>query len=157
MFCPDCGTENSRSQKFCVRCGTNLVVVEQARSIIQDVGVDHGSDNIQSSTVLKTVGIISALGFLFITVGTVILSLIYQGYRDGPPLGLFFALGGFASLVLIITRLLRLIDKAPIGATRFRRSSLLPLNQPHTTRSLPERDDPNYYSVTEERTRQFER
>ncbi len=30
MFCPNCGRENKREQKFCVACGTNLDVVSQA-------------------------------------------------------------------------------------------------------------------------------
>jgi hypothetical protein len=32
MFCPNCGKQNSRELKFCVSCGTNLLVVSQALS-----------------------------------------------------------------------------------------------------------------------------
>jgi hypothetical protein len=32
MFCPNCGRDNARELKFCVSCGTNLLVVSKALS-----------------------------------------------------------------------------------------------------------------------------
>ncbi len=37
MFCPNCGTDNSKGQKFCTRCGTNLLAIDRAREIITEL------------------------------------------------------------------------------------------------------------------------
>ncbi len=159
MFCPDCGTDNSRNQKYCVRCGSNLVVVDQARSIIQEVAGNNSTEKVNPSTVLKTTGIISVLGFLFILVGTIVLTLATE-HQPGPPTGLFFAFVGFTALVLIVRRILRLIEHPQQPAKSFihqimqEKKNAIPQAQ---TRSLSDAGEAPYYSVTEERTRQFER
>ena len=156
MFCPDCGTENSRGQKFCNRCGSNLVALERARSIISEVATGEVSNHIEPSTVLKITAAISILGLLIITLGTIFLSLIFQG-QHGPPPGLFFGIGGLIALVVIVKRLLRLIDTAPKKAAPGPLAQLLKQVPTPRTANLPlaEGSQP-YYSVTEERTKQFD-
>jgi len=48
MFCPNCGKDNSKEQKFCATCGTNLEAVAQALSgreedffTKMDTGIDY--------------------------------------------------------------------------------------------------------------------
>jgi zinc-ribbon domain len=155
MFCPECGTENARNQKFCTRCGTSLLAVEYARSIVSELTTGKSSNDLAASSVLKMATLISVLGFLFITLGTVFLSLIYQD-RHGPPMGLFFCMAGLVALVLIVKQILKLIDRPEKSSPR------APIQLPVTTnplasnRNLTEGNQ-TYYSVTEERTRQLEK
>lgn len=159
MYCPDCGTDNSRNQKYCVRCGSNLIVVDQARSIIQEVAGNNSTEKVNPGTVLKTAGIISGLGFLFILIGAIVLTVSTEG-QHGPPLGLLFSIAGFTALVLIVRRMLRLIENPRHPAKSFinqimqEKKNSVAQSQ---TRSLPDMGETPYYSVTEERTRQFER
>jgi hypothetical protein len=49
MFCPTCGKDNSKEQKFCASCGTNLVAVSQALSGREDdffTRMDSGIDQL---------------------------------------------------------------------------------------------------------------
>ena len=157
MFCPDCGTENSRGQKFCNRCGSNLVALERARSIISEVATGEVSNHIEPSTVLKITAAISILGLLFITLGTIFLSLIYQEHHNGPPPGLFFGLFGLIALVVIVKRLLRLIDTAPKKSAPGPLAQLLKQVPTPRTANLPlSEGSQTCYSVTEERTKQFD-
>jgi positive regulator of sigma E activity len=136
MFCPECGTENSRNQKFCTRCGTSLLAVEYARSIVSELAAGKPSNDLSASNVLKMSTIISILGLLFITLGTIFLSMIYD--HHGPPISLFFCIFGLGALVMIVRQILKLIDrseKASAPATIHLQATTNPLaNQ----RNLPE-------------------
>jgi hypothetical protein len=154
MFCPECGTENSRGLKFCTRCGTSLLAVEYARSIVTEITTGKSNNDLAASTVLRTTAFISAFGLVFITLGTIFLSLIYQD-RHGPPMSLFFCMFGLGALVLIVKQMLKLIDRPE--------KSLPPstIQLPATTNPLTQQRHLNEshqqpYSVTEERTRQLE-
>ena len=155
MFCPDCGTENSRGQKFCTRCGTSLLAVEYARSVVNELATGKPSNDLSALSVLRMATVISILGLLFITMGTIFLSLIYRDHGHGPPVGLFFCMFGLGALVLIVKQILKLIDRSekspqptaiPVQAT---------MNPLAPNRNLTEGNQ-TYYSVTEERTRQLE-
>ena len=74
MFCPDCGAENSRSQKFCTRCGTNLIDIDRAREIVSEMKANVPPPPAPPSSVLRIIALISAIGFITITSGTVALS-----------------------------------------------------------------------------------
>jgi positive regulator of sigma E activity len=153
MFCPECGTENTRSQKFCTRCGTSLLAVEYARSIVSELATGKSNNDLSASAVLKMSTLISILGLLFITLGTIFLSLIYQDRNE--PIGLFFCLFGLVALVLIVRRILKLIDrpeKSSPPATMELQATTNPLAH---QRNLTEGNQPPF-SVTEERTRQLE-
>lgn len=154
MFCPECGTENTRSQKFCTRCGTSLLAVEYARSIVSELATGKSNNDLSASAVLKMSTLISILGLLFITLGTIFLSLIYSDHH-GPPIGLFFGIGGLIALVVIIKQLLKLIhraEKSSPPATIQLQATTNPLAH---QRNLTEGNQPPF-SVTEERTRQLE-
>lgn len=155
MFCPDCGTENSKGQKFCTRCGSSLLAVEYARSVIQELATGKPGNDLSASSVLRMATVISILGLLFITMGTIFLSMIYQD-RHGPPMSLFFCMFGLGALVVIVRQILKLIDRSEKSA----KPVTMPL--PVTTNSLANHRNltegtQTYYSVTEERTRQLEK
>lgn len=160
MFCPDCGSENSRVQKFCNRCGANLQVVDQARSIISELGATGAVDGPDWATVLKLVKVISILGFIVITGGTIVLSAMQSDFGHGPPIGFFFALGGFGVLWLIIRRLLALVDrsgsKAPARVQMGGQRNTSPIPEP-APRAIQEPNTQPIYSVVEDRTKQLER
>lgn len=154
MFCPDCGTENSKGQKFCTRCGTSLLAVEYARSVVNELATSKPSNDLSASSVLRTATAISILGLLFITMGTIFLSLIYQD-RHGPPISLFFCLFGLGALVMIVKQVLKLIDRAEKSAMPAIMQLPVTTNPLANHRNLTEGTQ-TYYSVTEERTRQLE-
>lgn len=148
MYCPDCGVENTRSQKFCTRCGTNLTVIDRAREIISEVSTGTPAPQFESSSIFKTVAWISILGFLLVTIGTVIIMAIDEGRT---PIPVFFGVSGFGALVLICRQLLALIK----SSENKKRSDYLPPAIPKATnRALTEQ--PSYNSVVEETTQQFE-
>ena len=152
MFCPECGTDNARNQKFCTRCGTSLLAIEYARSIVNEMAAGKPS-HLEAATVLRTVAWISTVGLLLITLSTIFLSVIYND-RLGPPIGLFFGVSGLVALVVIIRQLLKLIarpEKQPLHTMHLQATT----NPLLTNRTLTEGNQP-YYSVTEERTRQLE-
>lgn len=154
MFCPDCGTENSRGQKFCTRCGVNLIAIDRARDFITEMATSEPAAYAEPSTILKIVALISIFGFLFITIGTALLLDLSHGYG---PIPVMFCLAGFASLVLICRYLLKMIApgtkaaKKPIAPP----SNYAPPVRGVTNRSLSEAA-PNYQSIIEDPTRQFE-
>ncbi len=154
MFCPECGTENSRNQKFCTRCGTSLLAVEYARSIVNELATGKSNNDLSATSVLKMTTVISILGLLFITLGTIFLSLIYSDH-NGPPVGLFFGIGGLIALVVIIKQLLKLIHRAEKSSTPTPMSLPVTTNPLTTNRHLTEGSQ-QPFSVTEERTRQLE-
>lgn len=154
MFCPDCGTENSKGQKFCTRCGTSLLAVEYARSVVNEISTGKSNNDLSASSVLKMATVISILGLLFITMGTIFITLI-QANRNEPT-GLFFAFAGLVSLVLIVRRILRLIDRPEKSSKPFTLPLPVKTNPLTPNPSLTEGSQ-TYYSVTEERTRHLEK
>lgn len=153
MFCPECGTENTRGQKFCTRCGTSLLAVEYARSIVSELTTGKSNNDLSATTVLRVSTLISILGLLFVTLGTIFLSMIY--HERNEPIGLIFCLFGLAALVLIVRRILGLIDrpeKTSPPATVQLQATTNPLAN---NRTLTEGSQ-HPYSVTEERTRPLE-
>ena len=156
MFCPDCGTANGKGQKFCTGCGTSLLAVEYGRTIINEMATTQPTSDLSASSVLKTTAVVSLLGLFFITVGTIIISLIYQDHH-GPPVGMFFGMAGLAALVIIVRHLLKLIDRATKPQPRSFPLSVNPTSTPTnmSNRKLTEGNQP-YYSVTEERTKELE-
>ncbi|HWQ36146.1 MAG TPA: zinc ribbon domain-containing protein [Blastocatellia bacterium] len=157
MFCPDCGTDNSRGQKFCTRCGSNLMAMERARDIVSDLSGGSGSP-VEGSTVLKVVALISIFGFLFVTLGGIFLAVIEK--PGDSPVPFFTIIGGYTAIVLICRHLLRLISPATQKSEN-RRTVMPPATASpavapgSTNRALGEGAMP-WRSVTEESTRQFE-
>lgn len=156
MFCPNCGTDNSKGQKFCTRCGTNLLAIDRAREIITEMNSTVSAPAVSPNLVFITVALLSIVGFLAITLGT------YEMMRgDGArtPLPTIFALGGFSALVLICRYLIGLIkptvkvEKPAIQAPPV--SYPPPAIQRGTTNKALHEAAP-YQSIVEDPTRQFE-
>ena len=154
MFCPGCGVNNGDDLKFCTRCGTSLLAVEYARSIVNELTTGKPGNDLSASSVLRMTTVISVLGLLFITIGTIILSLIYQ--HHGPPMGMFFCLFGLGALVLIVKQILKLIDRSEKSSQPATIQLQATTNPLANNRNLTEGNQP-HYSVTEERTRQLEK
>ncbi len=154
MFCPDCGAENSRGQKFCTRCGTNLIAIDRARDIISEVATGAPVPQINSSTILKIVALISIFGFLFLTIGTTILMGIDNGRS---PIPVIFGLTGFAAIVLICRYLLKLItpNATSVNPPSLPSSYAPPVGRGATNRALSE-SAASYQSIIEDPTKQFE-
>ena len=74
MFCPNCGTENSQAQKFCTRCGTNLLAIDRAREIITEMNNAAPAPAVSPNLVFGTVALLSVIGFLVVTLVTYELS-----------------------------------------------------------------------------------
>jgi hypothetical protein len=152
MFCPDCGAENSRSRKFCTRCGTNLIAIDRAREIVNEMKANVSAPPVEPSSILRIVALISTIGFIAITAGTVAMM------HFGGPLPLFFALGGFTALVMICYYLLQMI-KPPVRTEISRQA-------PQAESAIsgvgsatnPALGGPptQYHSIIEEPTQQFE-
>jgi hypothetical protein len=163
MYCPNCGVENAKSQKYCRRCGVSLLAADYQREFVNEVppGQSHQS---AAPAVLKVTALVSILGFLFVTAGAIILSIAQyasQDPRHGPPLGLMLAFLGYGALVLICRQLVKLAT-LPANITRAvmrPMQSAEPVYHPstlpsHTNRNLAEA--PGYRSVTEPETQQFD-
>ena len=152
MFCPDCGAENSRSQKFCTRCGTNLIVIDRAREIVSEREANVSAPPVSPSSILKIVALIGAIGFVATTAGT-------EAMMNVPgPLPIFFALGGFTALIMICRYLLQMITptvKTQMNWQAARTKSTTSGAYGATNRALGESSTP-YHSVIEEPTQQFE-
>ena len=159
MFCPDCGTANVKSQKFCTRCGANILAIDRAREMVGDVAALPTVNQPPSSTILKIVALISILGFLFITIGTIFLAWIDD---RKTPLPVTFGVAGFIALVLICRSLLRLSSRVDPVRQVIMPSYVTPVApapppvRAVTNRRLGESSSMAYDSVTEESTRQFE-
>ena len=152
MFCPDCGAENSRSQKFCTRCGTNLIAIDRAREIVSEMEANVSAPPASPSSILKIVAFISAIGFVATTAGTI------ATMHQAGPLSIFFALGGFTALVMICRYLLQMITptaKTQMNWQAARTKSTTSGAYGATNRALGESSTPNH-SVIEEPTQQFE-
>lgn len=112
MFCANCGLKNARGQRFCRRCGTNLLALDLARDFISEVAVGQSINRVEPGTILKIIALISSLGMLFVTGGVIALSQIQNSTMEGhqgPPMNLFLAVFGCGTIVLICGRLLRLL------------------------------------------------
>jgi hypothetical protein len=156
MFCPDCGTENARGQKFCTRCGNNLMALEHARTIVNEVAVTPSSP-IEPRAVLRIVSLVAIFGLFFITGGTIALLGIEASTERGihTPIPIFFGLGGLFTVFMICRYLVSLINAAPKPTMQFTRApQAQPPLKPTTNRSLAEGTP--YFSVTEQSTQQFD-
>src|SRR5262245_59312380 len=152
MFCPDCGAENSRSQKFCTRCGTNLIALDRARQIVDEMNANVSAPPVTPSSILRIVALIGAVGFVAITAGTV------ATMHVAGPISIFFALGGFTALVMICYYLLQLIN--PQARTEMSRQAPRVESATSgvgsaTNRAVGGSPTP-YHSIIEEPTQQFE-
>ena len=163
MFCPNCGLENSKGQKFCRRCGANLQVYDLAQNLITEVATGKPANQVESNHILKIIAFISTFGFLVVTGGAVGLTAIQYAVsemRHEPPFGLFLAFFGYGAIVLICRRLLKLMETARIEAKPFLVQPALPA-QPYAP-PLPSQTNRNlaaapvYTSITEQETQQFE-
>jgi hypothetical protein len=157
MFCPDCGTDNSKNQKFCTRCGSNLMAIDRLRDVIGNVTSTTGGlkNQLNPMTVLKIVAVIATLGMGVVTAGTIFLALI----DSGTPMPVFFGLSGLIATVLICRYLVRMVQSAvtadkpqPVGIPS---QTPVVTGRVATDRRLDDAAVP-YQSITEERTRQFE-
>lgn len=165
MFCPTCGVENAQGQKFCRRCGANLMAFDLAQNFIHEVAAGNAAKQVEPNSILKITALISILGFLFITTGAIILSLMqYEYHAGGPPIGFFLAMFGYGSIVLICRRLLKLLEanRSEIKPYVMQPALPLPTAQPYTPPNLPSQTNRNlgvapiYHSITEQETQQFE-
>lgn len=156
MFCPNCGTENSKGQKFCTRCGTNLLAIDRAREIITEMNNSTSAPAVSPNLVFATVVLFSIIGFIAVTTGTFELS---RGEARNGPLPFFFMGGGFTSLILICRYLIGLIKPAnktkPIQPGQPISYAPPPIPRGATNRELNEAAP--YQSIVEDPTRQFER
>lgn len=144
-----------RGQKFCTRCGNNLLAVDRAREIVTELNAPVAGNQYNSSLILKVVALISIFGFLANTGGTIFLMLIDGGRT---PIPLFFGFAGFLALVMICRHLLRLpAGAAPVEPAARPATGHITHAGPRgaTNRRLAEAAVP-YQSVVEEKTRQFE-
>ncbi len=152
MFCPDCGANNPQGQKFCTRCGTNILAIDRAREIVGEMTSGDGAPYISPGGVLLIVALISVIGIIATTAGIVKLMEIDAGRG---PIPVIFAISGFTSIVLISRYLLGLLQP---GA-RKNRAPVYPAPPPAlrgtTNRALQE-PPPGFQSVVEEPTQQFE-
>lgn len=160
MFCPNCGTDNSKGQKFCTRCGTNLLAIDRAREIISEVTNSVPAPSVSPNLVFGATVLLGIIGFIAITTGTV--ELFNRGGGSNGPIPIIFPMIGFPALVLICRFLLGLLT--PPAKKEIRQAQPIPSNyssQPPayqhgtTNRALNEASVP-YQSVIEDPTRQFE-
>ena len=156
MYCPDCGTENANSLKFCTRCGTNLKAIESARAVVTEIGAPGSGNQIDKASILRTIQWVSILGLLLVTLGSIIMLAIEGTEHHGPPIALFFLLTGFTALVLIVRRLIKMWEAVQNSSPRM--ETPMPVHAPlrGTTQQLPPMETMPY-SVVEEKTRQFEK
>ncbi|MBL8186957.1 MAG: zinc ribbon domain-containing protein [Acidobacteria bacterium] len=155
MFCPNCGTENSKGQKFCTRCGTNLLAIDRAREIISEMNT-VSVPSVSPNLVFVTVAVLSIIGFISITIGTY---EMMRGDGKDTPLPTIFALGGFSSLVLICRYLLGLIKPVVKVEKPVIPSPPATYNPPTIQRGTTNKalnEAAPYQSVIEDPTRQFE-
>jgi zinc ribbon protein len=153
MFCPDCGAENSRGQKYCTRCGTNLIAIDRAREIVSEMTTGAPVPQFESSSIIKSVAWVSIFGFIFITIGTVIIMAIDEGRT---PIPVLFGISGFGALVLICRHLIGLLKSAGRVETSSRHADYTPPATPKATKRVLNEPSTPYNSIIEEPTQQFE-
>ena len=155
MFCPNCGTENAKSQKFCTRCGTNLLAIDRAREIVNEMTSSAPVSYVSPNLVFATAALSGIIGIIVITLGTV--ELFSRGGGHGPE-PVMFCLAGFATLVMICRYLISLIRPANKPSTKPIVSPAPPIFTPTSTTNRSLNEAPaSYQSIVEDSTRQFER
>lgn len=159
MFCPNCGTDNSKGQKFCTRCGTNLLAIDRAREIISEVSGSASTAGVSPNLVFIATVLLSIIGFLAVTLGTY--EMAREDTKNGP-LPFFFMFGGFTALVLICRYLIGLIRPTNKTAPKTMQPAppnsfgqFQPIERGNTNRGLNDASVP-YHSIIEDPTRQFE-
>ncbi len=160
MFCPNCGTDNSKGQKFCTRCGTNLLAIDRAREIISEMNSSVPAPAVSPNLVFGATVLLSIIGFIAITTGTI--ELFNRGGGNNGPIPIIFPMISFPALVLICRFFLGLLrpgikpegkQAQPVPQNYY---SQPPMPQHGTTnRALNEASVP-YQSIVEDPTRQFE-
>jgi hypothetical protein len=129
------------------------------------VATGQPTNQIESGTILKIVALISTLGMMCVTGGVIALAVIQNTSlegRNGPPMSLFLAMFGYGAVVLICWRLLRLLENTQSTTRPAIQPALSLPAQPNsapamhgqTNRSLGAA--PQYHSVTEQETQQFQ-
>ncbi len=170
MFCPSCGLENAQSQKFCRRCGTNLLALQAATEMVSGMAQGHAANQLDPKFVLKMVTLFGSLGFLLVTAGAVAMSIVQitsspEAARHDPPLGLMLAFFGYSALTLICGMLLRLVrltnNRAALPIMSHPISYAPPVNQMAPPSAVGANTNPAlnaapaYQSIVEDETRQF--
>ena len=170
MFCPSCGLENAQSQKFCRRCGTNLLALHTASGIVNEMVQGQPTNHIDPKFVLKIITLLGSLGFFLVTAGAVVMSIIQltsgSELRNEPPFGILLALFGYSALVLICGMLMRWVrlmnnNKPTFPVLSHPINYAPPVPQitpvsavtPNTNPAL--NAAPAYQSIIEDETRQF--
>src|SRR5262245_35731699 len=86
MYCPNCGVENVQGQKYCRRCGVSLSAADYAREFVNEATTGNPTDQPHQTAVpmvLKATVLVSILGFLFVTIGAVIMTSFQFDSPDG--------------------------------------------------------------------------
>lgn len=170
MFCPSCGLENAQSQKFCRRCGTNLLALQAATEMVSGIAQGHAANQLDPKYVLKMVMLFGSLGFLIVTAGAVALSIVQIAstpveLRHEPPFGLILGFFGYAALTIICGMLLRWVrltnNRAVLPVMSNPISYAPPVNQMAAPSAVGANTNPAlnaapaYQSIIEDETRQF--
>ena len=170
MFCPSCGLENAQSQKFCRRCGTNLLALQAATEMVSEVAQGRAMNQLDPKFVLRIVAFLGAAGFLFVTLGAVFMALIQatnspEGGRHDAPLGLFLAMFGYGALVWLCRMLMKWASptnaKPALPVFNQPVSYAPPVNQLAPPSAVGANTNPAlnaapaYQSIIEDETRQF--
>jgi hypothetical protein len=171
MFCPSCGLENAQSQKFCRRCGTNLLALQAATEMVSGMAQGHATNQLDPKFVLKIIAALGIAGFLFITGGAIALTAIQATTTpdgrglDGPPLGLFLAFCGYGALVWLCRMLMKwaspMNGKPALPVFNQPLSYAPPINQMAPPSAVGANTNPAlnaapaYQSIIEDETRQF--
>lgn len=164
MFCPTCGLENAKGQKFCRRCGTNLLALDLARELLSETTTGQTSPRLDPHSLLKYVTLISTLGILIVTSAVLVLGLAQyntQEWQHGPPLAAFVAIFGYGIIGLVCWRILRLLELSQTEGPALTRPAAFPpatqqtsVKDGTTNRQLNEAR--TYHSITESETLQFQ-
>ncbi len=169
MFCPSCGQENAQSQKFCRRCGTNLVALQAATEMVSGMAQGHATNQLDPKLVLKIVALLGTLGFTIVTGGAIALTIIQLtsggDVRNDPPFGIFLAMFGYTALVLICRMLMKwassVNSKPALPVLTHPVSYAPPVNQMASPSAVGANTNPAlnaapaYQSIVEDETRQF--
>ena len=100
MFCPKCGTENSKNTKFCRKCGNDLGLINDVMS--GKLSVSDSKDNRKKASWESALVLLSMSMALF----TVAIILAFQPMGRGWWFWLLF--GGFSMLAPGIAQIIQL-------------------------------------------------
>ena len=89
MFCPNCGTENTDSNRFCMKCGTELRIVGKS-----PLGKPRESNNPLSSKSIVA-------GVIITVVGGLILAFLLINHDAPPHNGAFIKVAPFYYVELL--------------------------------------------------------